>query len=64
MAKGIATFCVHGNKATGWPGKKIAACGFSGFLREGPVWQRIRQPADDTVLVTFAKTKVTKPLRL
>jgi len=35
MAKGIATFCIKGNKATRRPGKKVAAYGFFGFVREG-----------------------------
>jgi hypothetical protein len=68
---GIANFCIKGLKAIGSPGKKIAAPAVFLDLSEGllgsahgPVRQGIRYIADDTVLVTFAKTKVTRPPRL
>jgi len=46
-------------KRQGSQAKRFAARSFSCFVRKGP-WRQ-RSLSADTVLVTFAKTKVTRP---
>jgi hypothetical protein len=60
-AQGIATFRIKGNEATGLSRRKDCSPRFSPVCGQRPAAQR--GISADTVLVTFAKTKVTGPPR-